>query len=688
MISNERLSQIQIITGESSDKRTPYTIKPSNVRDDSVPAVVFDITEEKCGKRWQENDFLIIDCMADMRATLTLNAEFFTKDEVKFFISNTLVGGRRIACCFELKYLDSSRTYPRNLPGHLKSVACGKPVSLDEIDRVRITVMNAPEFKSFYLYDVTVTDCLPNLNIDGEALVDMFGQWKCAEWKWKIKSEKELTEFLKSEYEWAKNHNRYKREDYDEYGGWTGKHFEKKGYFYRLHDGRRWWLVDPEGNAFFSNGICYGNRTGIYGVVDAMENLFEYLPAKDDPIFSCAWTTADTIPEFAKRNGVEAGKSKMMYNFARANMIRAFGADKWWNAWVTINTARMKQWGFNTISVGVNNYTDEDVTKYLRAAKIPYCITLKNFPKTEKLLFRDFPDVFSKEYENRCKIFCNQLKPFCDDPYFIGYFINNEPEWMFQKDVNVAERTLAMDEQTASKTELIHILKEKYHTVSEWNKAWNTEFEDFDKIVLTEKQISKLSETAKRDLRKMQDILREKYASVPSFYLSEIATHALNLGMRYSSVTEGDFAGSEQFDVFSFNCYSRAPENMFKTADAALEIPFMVGEWHIGSAESGLMSAALVNAVSQSERGKGCAEYLRTAFTDVNCIGVHYFELNDQPLLGRFDGENMQIGLIDVCNRPYSDCVEKIAEINQKMYEILDGTVVPEKIEWKYHYRY
>ena len=52
-------------------------------------------------------------------------------------------------------------------------------------------------------------------------------------------------------------------------------------------------------------------------------------------------------------------------------MIRVFGADGWWDAWHKINTARLKRWGFNTIGVGVNNYSDERVMEYLEKAEIP-----------------------------------------------------------------------------------------------------------------------------------------------------------------------------------------------------------------------------------------------------------------------------------------------------------------------------
>lgn len=60
-----------------------------------------------------------------------------------------------------------------------------------------------------------------------------------------------------------------------------------------------------------------------------------------------------------------------------------------------------------------------------------------------------------------------------------------------------------------------------------------------------------------------------------------------------------------------------------------------------------------------------------------NCVGIHYFEMNDQPLLGRFDGENMAHGAIDVCNRPYKELIEHFKSTAAKMYELCDGQAPP-----------
>jgi len=47
--------------------------------------------------------------------------------------------------------------------------------------------------------------------------------------------------------------------DYDPFGGWTRVKGKRTGYFHVEQINGRWWLVSPEGNAFFSKGVCNVN---------------------------------------------------------------------------------------------------------------------------------------------------------------------------------------------------------------------------------------------------------------------------------------------------------------------------------------------------------------------------------------------------------------------------------------------
>ena len=50
--------------------------------------------------------------------------------------------------------------------------------------------------------------------------------------------------------------------------------------------------------------------------------------------------------------------------------------------------------------------------------------------------------------------------------------------------------------------------------------------------------------------------------------------------------------------------------------------------------------------------------------------GVHWFMYMDQPCTGwSGNGENFQMGLVDICDTPYPELRESIMKIGYSMYE-------------------
>ncbi|WP_442871174.1 beta-galactosidase [Acutalibacter muris] len=365
-----------------------------------------------------------------------------------------------------------------------------------------------------------------------------------------------------------------------------------------------------------------------------------------------------------------------MFNFARANMIRAFGSDGWWEAWLTINAARLKSWGFNTIGVGVNNYEDENAAEYLEKAQIPFVYTLKKFPRTNVRIFRDFPDVYSKAFAEQAQDFArSQLGGLVGNPYLIGYFVNNEPEWKVPY-INLAERVFAHPERLDSKAALIGWLKEEYGNIEAVNARWGRSFKSFEDMYLPIERLDAGTEEAGEDFAKLHALLVEKYITVLKAALSSVDPEHLNLGMRYAGAGPREMAGGEHQDVFSFNHYSPSAAEALEAAGAYMDVPVIIGEWHIGG-EKSMLAHGIWFSHTQEERAKACEFYMQGAMANRNCVGIHYFEMNDQPLLGRFDGENMAHGAIDVCNRPYKELIEHFKSTAAKMYELCDGQAPP-----------
>ena len=64
---------------------------------------------------------------------------------------------------------------------------------------------------------------------------------------------------------------------------------------------------------------------------------------------------------------------------------------------------------------------------------------------------------------------------------------------------------------------------------------------------------------------------------------------------------------------------------------------------------------------------------MEDAAADPWCVGVHYFTLYDQSALGRFDGENYNIGFLDVCNKPYEPLADAVRKSHERLYDVAAG---------------
>ena len=61
--------------------------------------------------------------------------------------------------------------------------------------------------------------------------------------------------------------------------------------------------------------------------------------------------------------------------------------------------------------------------------------------------------------------------------------------------------------------------------------------------------------------------------------------------------------------------------------------------------------------------------YVERALEHPAIVGTHYFQLYDQPLTGRGDGENYRIGFLDIVDQPYPEMIEASRSIAETLYQ-------------------
>jgi hypothetical protein len=186
-----------------------------------------------------------------------------------------------------------------------------------------------------------------------------------------------------------------------------------------------------------------------------------------------------------------------------------------------------------------------------------------------------------------------------------------------------------------------------------------------------------LTKEALADLRQFSVSMVERYFRVLSGACRKADPNHLNLGMRWAGVPpEWAVEGMRTFDVFSINCYmDTLPSDRSERIEKMLNMPVMVGEWHFGAHDVGLPASGIGRTKDQASRARAYRVYLEDAAANPNCVGVHWFTLYDQSALGRFDGENYNIGFLDICHRAYEEIGAGAIASHERMYGVASGSL-------------
>ena len=602
------------------------------------------------GRAWTPGASLTVDVRQESDIALPVSLSFGTARDPDAPALRAVMGvlpGVTTRLVFPLSALNAETVFLPRTPGRLKATVQGVPTRPEDVSWMEIGVGKVGADVSVELSHARLTDSPAPLVSDGPVLVDELGQWTARDWPGKAQSADELISRLQSD---ADAPPPAPPPGLTRWGGSASLTFAATGWFRTQHDGRRWWLVDPDGGAFWSAGVdCVG--PGEAALVTGNEAL-------------CAW-----LPPQEHWHGPG------MFSWAVANLVRAFG-EGWKAGWTNLTRRALVGMGFNT----VGNWSDGE---FARGSGLPYVWPLAGFPTTETTVFRDFPDVFAPEYQTNAEAFAQQLTDFQGDKNLIGYFLRNEPLWAFGA-FRLAEEMLKQDPARAPhcRRALVEHLRPRYANIhphaflANWGGII-ARLEDLETVVLTDETMP--AEIARGWLSEFSRKMIDAYVRIPSEACRAVDPHHLNLGMRWAWIATDDLlAGSDACDVFSLNTYDFGVDpDVVRKAAGASGRPVLIGEFHFGATDRGLPASGLKGVHTQADRGRAYQYFVEQAAALPDVIGTHYFQWNDQPLLGRFDGENWQIGVVDVCHRPYPEFAEAARETHGRLYNGAAGRADP-----------
>ena len=484
--------------------------------------------------------------------------------------------------------------------------------------------------------------------------VSRFGQYMHADWPGKLKDAKDFSKRVKAETRAFKKHPALPGRD--TFGGWAdGPQLDSTGWFRTQEVDGKWWLVTPSGHLFFSMGVdCIG--TGERTFIEGRDGWFEQLPDPNDPVFKDLFSVVTGAHSMADRIG---GKGRT-FSFYRWNLMTKYGPE-WPDRWRDNAYARLQSWGFNTIG----NWSQDDV---LKQSPMPFtaCIGIGGAVREiagASGYWGRMKDVFDPSFTQAADAaVAAATKPFAGNPLCIGYFVDNEMSWE-----TVREGTLASPPDQPCRKVFVDQLQARYGGLEPLNAAWKTNAQDWDSLRVPALK----SDACVADLDAFEYQFAKKYFETVNTAIKVHAPHHLYLGCRFSSTPKMAVqACADIADVVSYNLYYRSIPCEKFCGKNGIGKPILIGEFHFGALDRGMFHTGLVPTKNQQERAASYIQYLERVADCPSFVGCHWFQYVDEPLTGRwYDGENYNIGFVDITDTPYPEMVRAAKKVHGGIYE-------------------
>jgi hypothetical protein len=483
--------------------------------------------------------------------------------------------------------------------------------------------------------------------------IDELGQFIHKDWPGKTNSLDELIAHGKAEEkDLAANSG---PTDRNKFGGWTaGPKLKATGFFRVQKYKDKWWLVDPQGRLFWSHGIDCVHSANATPITDR-EHYFQNLPETASP-FAQFYGRGGWAPHGYYRDH----SPYRTYDFSQANLLRKYGPD-WQQKFADITHRRLKSWGINTIA----NWSD---TKIYLMRKTPYVATISYSARNiegSQGYWGKFYDVFDPGFRQALRRRLEREKDAsADDPWCIGYFVHNELSW--GDETSLAEAALISPSDQPAKKVFIEDLKAKYKSIDNLNNVWGTNHKTWDALLQSTQPPDK--KKARDDLTVFYTKIAETYFKIIREEVKKIAPNQLYMGCRFAWVNDLAARAAAKFcDIVSYNRYSYSVEN-HRLPDG-IDMPVIIGEFHFGALDRGMFHPGLRKTANQQDRADKYKSYVQGALRNPYIVGTHWFQYKDQATTGRGDGENYQIGFIDICDSPYPETIQACRQVGYTMYE-------------------
>jgi len=433
---------------------------------------------------------------------------------------------------------------------------------------------------------------------------------------------------------------------------------EGTGFFdtYKDENGT-WWFVDPEGYAFYSTGVACVNALG------------------ED------------------------------YN---ATVLEKYGS---YTEWANATRDRLKKWGLNTLGAwslleveyGPGGISEMPYTIKCTSARGGARIGWKTYVLKNRSDGKRIPDVFDSYWWDCVRdgyCYGTTIERLKEDRWLIGYWLDNEIHWESNPppfDQNTLLETylsVPYEFDQPGKNRVVKFLIDRYEDdgIEVFNKVWNMDLKNFNELK-NETKLGRVGWIAQHFIPRVKNDIQDFTQLVAHTYFKNITNifrsldpNHLILGVRFhlgGAPEEVIEECGKYCDVVSINYYRkclvtydpmkyltsilRGSVPLDKWMQRYYELtdkPLIVGEYGCAVRNFPLLRDIFQGGIkivrTQKDRANYFEWYARNCLKAPYVIGYHWF-----PYVRKADW-----GLVDIYDNPYSVLVDRMAHINNIIYEL------------------